>query len=151
MKSRTLVLSSFCLLALTWMGGCGSGYDGPRLHPLTGRISINGQPPGDSFKVALASDDPARPSPDLLVNADGTYQALTGFAGKGLPGAAAGKYKVVLQALRGGAGAYQPGGQGPTPGVPQLPQDLAAFGSAETSTKEIEVVAGKNEIDITIP
>lgn len=49
-----------------------------------------------------------------------------------------------------GEAAYAGGGPA-APATPQLPQDLSAFATAESSPKEIEVGTSKNQIDITIP
>lgn len=155
-KVRKIAVWGACLLPLLMFAGCGSGYTGPKLYGLSGKITINGQAPGGNYKVMLVGADPNVPGPSLIINDDGSYQATTAHGGKGLPGAAAGKYKVVLEAMGGGESAYGPGATGgprpgAVPGTAQLPQDLAAFANAETSTKEIEVKTSKNEIDIVIP
>ena len=127
--------------------GCGSSFDGPKLYPLSGKISVNGQAPGEQFRVYLIASTPGTPEPQLLVKEDGTYEALTGT--EGWTGAAAGKYKVVVEALRSGEGGYQGGGA--AGGQPTLPPELAAYAAAETSPTEIEVTTGSNTVDITIP
>ena len=134
------------MLAVIGAAGCGDAYEGPKLYPLSGKITVNGQPPGNQFRVYLVASSPGTPEPQLLVQEDGSYQALTG--NKGWEGAAAGKYKVVLEAQRSGEAAYGGGAAAPQA---TLPQELAAYGSAETSPQEIEVTAGSNSIDISIP
>lgn len=145
MNRRHVLLVACLMLSVLGTAGCGESYDGPKLHPMSGKITVNGQPPGDQYRVYLVASSPGTPEPQLLVQPDGSYQALTG--NKGWEGAAEGKYKVVVQSQRSEA-AYQGGAAA---GQSSLPQELAAYGSAETSPQEIEVTAGSNSIDITIP
>jgi hypothetical protein len=85
---------------------------------------------------------------------------LTSSGGVGKPagkGAAAGKYKVVLSAVGGGAGSNEAmmaqysgaNNQGKAPAAPKA-SFKSEYGSASTSPKEVEVKSGTNAIDLNL-
>ena len=143
---RRIAFGAVCSL-LVFAIGCGSSYDGPKLYPLTGKITVNGQPPGEQFRVLLVASTTGTPEPQLLVQEDGSYIAMTGA--EGFEGAVAGKFKVIVVPQLSGEAAYAGGAAGG--GQPTLPEELAAYATAETSPTEIEVTTGTNAVDITIP
>jgi hypothetical protein len=150
-KVCSRALATLSVLTLIAATGCGSG-DGLKLHPLSGKITVNGAPP-TNYIVYLVSTDPDGTGANLVVEDDGSYVARSGREGR--EGAVAGNYKVVLQATLpdpGEGGVYGGGATpGAVPGTASLPQELAAYGNKETSPKEITVEAGPNTIDIAIP
>lgn len=135
-----------------WMGvlvaflvGCGAG--GPTTYPVTGKITIKGQPAKD-IRLTFSPVDPQGESATGVVNADGTYSLSTGI--QGAPGAIPGKYKVVIAAdlSKVDMSAAYSGAKGP----PQAPESPAGkeYESAQTSPKEVEVQAQSNTINIDI-
>lgn len=136
-----------------WMGifvaflvGCG-GAGGPATYPVTGKITIKGQPAKDILLTFSPVDPQGEPAIGL-VSADGSYTLKTGINAK--PGARAGKYKVVIAADTSKADmskAYT-GASGP-PKPPESPAPKE-YESAKTSPKEVEVLAQSNTINIDI-
>jgi hypothetical protein len=136
-----------------WMGvfiavlvGCGGG-GGPTTYPVTGKITIKGQPAKDIL-ITFSPVDPKGEPAIGLVSADGTYTLKSGIHAK--PGALPGKYKVVIAADTSKldmSKAYT-GASGP-PKPPESPAPKE-YESAKTSPKEVEVQAQNNTIDISI-
>jgi hypothetical protein len=135
-----------------WMGvlvaflvGCGTGSSGA--YPVTGKITIKGQPAKDVL-LTFAPVGPQGEPATGVVNADGTYSLFTGI--KGDAGALPGKYKVVITAdlSKVNMAAAYSGAKGP----PQAPASPAGkeYESAQTSPKEVEVQAQSNTINIDI-
>lgn len=139
---------SFLLLSVALLG-CGN--DGPTLYPVTGKITINGQP-AKGVQVSFYPQTPDQPIASSHVNDDGTYELRSTTENR--PGAVVGKYKVVLtQAAPSGEAAasmYASGAKGG--GVPGMPAASfpPEYGSQATSPKEVEVKAESNAINIEI-
>ena len=128
--------------------GC-SGSTGPSTVPVKGTLTIDGQPAND-VTITLSPLDTALPTASGPVS-NGAFQVFTGAQGK--PGAALGKYKVVLaQSAQGGLDAakamYAKGGGGP-PKAAQL-SFPEKYTSATTSDKEVEIKSGSNDLKIEI-
>lgn len=82
------------ILVLFSLGCGGGGYDGPKLYPVTGKLTKGGAPlPG--INISLISPDPASKAPPLLAvtKDDGTFIVRTSA---GYPGAPVGNYKVLI-------------------------------------------------------
>ena len=78
--------------------GCGAG--GPAFHPVSGKLTIDGQVPA-SVQVSFYPVDGKGPIASGLVDAGTGRYELTSSGGVGKPagkGAVVGKYKVVLNA-----------------------------------------------------
>jgi hypothetical protein len=86
--ARAVVLIVVCA------AGCGGGYNGPKLYPVTGKLTKGGAPlPG--INISLASTDPESKAPALVAvtKDDGTFTIMTAAGHAGAP---VGNYKVVL-------------------------------------------------------
>jgi predicted small lipoprotein YifL len=143
-------------VALT-VAGCGAG--GPAFHPVSGKLTIDGQIPAN-VQVSFYPVDGKGPIASGTVDAGTGRYELTSSGGVGKPagkGAVAGKYKVVLNVGSGGGTsneammAQYSGGnnQGKAPAVPKA-SFSKEFGSATTSPKEVEVKSGANAIDLAL-
>jgi hypothetical protein len=94
-RSSTFVLA-VALSALCGAAGCG----GLKLYPVEGRVLLNGKPLGQGY-VTLFPDGGGAPevagkmNPLAKIEEDGRYRIYSGSA----PGAPAGKYRVVVNAL----------------------------------------------------
>jgi hypothetical protein len=127
--------SSFVILplALVWLAGCGSG-DRPTTIPISGRVTINGQPPGEvgrlHFTPTKAADGyPKRPAGGAFT-AEGTYRVMSWEPDDGL---VPGHYKVSLM----------PGDLSKT-GIPPK------FHQSGTSGLEVDVPADQSSIEYNI-
>jgi len=143
------------LLGLT---GCGDG--GPTFHPTTGKLTIGGKVPSN-VQVSLYPVSGSGPIASGVVDSSTGQFTLTSAGKVGKPaskGAPAGKYKVVLSAMSGGAGGPSPEqmmkqysnvGQNKAPAAPvaSFPKE---FGSASTSPKEVEIKSGPNALDLAL-
>ncbi len=86
--------------------GCG---DGPRLVPVSGKVTVNGEPLTTGTLVLKPDRDRGNTSPfepAATINADGTYRVYTNYQA----GAPVGVYKVGVQA----AVPINPGAEYPT-------------------------------------
>lgn len=170
MSYNRIVLKSFILSVTVWGLGCGGG--GPALSPVSG-IVTGGKGSLEGVLVVLNPVDPKVLSATGLIKSDGKF---TIKCSNGRPGAMPGKYKVTLalgpeamkKSMEGmaaggakpaspGAGTMQPGMSGPGmsgPGVTGPPKFEKPFPdeylAPATSTKEFEVKAGSNVLDIAL-
>lgn len=84
-----MFVAALCLAALA---GCGDGS--PPTYPVTGKLVIDGKPAsGITVLLSPVEKKIGTPTSSGITGADGTFK-LTTSTGK--PGAAKGKYKVVL-------------------------------------------------------
>jgi hypothetical protein len=141
----------YASLLLLSMALLGCGNDGPTLYPVTGKITINGQP-AKGVQVSFYPQSPDQPIASSRVNDDGTYELRSTTENR--PGAVVGKYKVVLTQVspsgEAAASMYASGGKrGGVPGTnaPSFPPE---YGTQATSPKEVEVKAESNAINIEI-
>lgn len=143
--SRYLGHSAWVGVLFVFVIGCGG--DGPATYPVTGKITIKGQPAKD-IRLTFSPVDPKGEAATGVVAADGTYTLSTGIQGK--PGAMPGKYKVVIVAdlSKVDMSAAYSGAKGP-PKPPESPAPKE-YENAQTSPKEVEVQAQSNTIDIDI-
>lgn len=150
MRSRverwpSVFVAALCLTA----AGCGPG--GPTLYGVSGVLTIGGSP-AQNVQVTFMPTDASLPVASGTVDASGKFTLVSGNENRA--GAAAGSYKVVLTQLDGGSQedieARYSGGGGGAPPIPKasFPEEYRA---ADTSPKQVEVVAGTNTIDIDIP
>ena len=138
------------------VAGCGAG--GPSFSPVGGKLTVDGKVPAN-VQISFYPVDGKGPIASGNVDAGTGRYDLTSSGGVGKPagkGAAAGKYKVVLNAAGGGATstealAAQYGGntQGKAPVAPKA-SFKKEYGSASTSPKEVEVKSGANSIDLDL-
>lgn len=141
------------LFQFAWAGvflamAVGCGGKGLNTYPVTGKLTVKGQPAKDlriTFEPVAAGVEPAAG----VLDPDGTYKVFSGI--KGTPGAMVGKYKVVItpDMSKVDMSAAYTGAKGP-PKLPESPVPTE-YSSAKTSPKEIEVKAENNVIDIDIP
>jgi len=139
--------SSVLPLALVLVAvGCGPG--GPKTVPVTGKVTIGGQP-ANNVSVSFIPEDPSLPTASGSVQ-NGSYTLYTGVEGK--PGAVVGNYKVTLASQGGmGAEAYKKASEGGgVPGVSDLPFPAEYADPTKTPLKK-EVKAGGGTIDIEVP
>lgn len=143
--SRYLGHSAWMGILVAFIVGCGVG--GPSTYPVTGKVSIKGQPAKDVTITFAPVDSQGQPASGV-VKADGTYSLLTGAQAK--PGAIPGKYKVVLTAdlSKVDMSAAYSGAKGP-PKPPESPVPKE-YDSPKTSPKEVDVKPQSNTIDIDI-
>lgn len=145
-------------LALVFLSGCGTS--GPALHPVSGTLTLDGQPLA-AVTVNFFPVDQTQPSSAGLTDAQGRF---TVTAQNGEAGAVAGKHKVVLSGgatsgdaagstpayMQGGSATPTRGGGSPTmPSAPQAPYPTE-YASADTTPKEVEVTSGSNDVTIAI-
>lgn len=139
---RYFMIVALCVAGLT---GCG-GDSGPAHYPVSGTITINGEP-ADGLQVTFA------PIGDVGAEAagnvsNGTYTMFSGV--KGTPGVQAGKYKVLLQEV--GDTSYM---EDPNENKNVDPTQSKSTGGKipveyADAPKEVEVTEGDNKIDIEI-
>jgi hypothetical protein len=90
---RSVLLLSMVSLFLTGCGG--GGYDGPKLHSVTGKLTKGGAPVG-GVNISLVPPQGAGadvPALVALTKDDGTFTIMTSSGHKGAP---IGMYKVVI-------------------------------------------------------
>jgi predicted small lipoprotein YifL len=143
--SRRLQLV-LCIGLVTTLAGCGEG--GPAMHPVSGKVTIGGQPAADVL-VTFQPSDATMESASGRTGADGSYTLTSGTQGK--PGAMAGSYTVTLAQQSSGEvdmSAYSGGGSGggrssqaPTGPESNIPADWS---------KSVEVASGENTIDLSV-
>jgi hypothetical protein len=123
---------------------------GPDVHPVTGTLTIGGQP-AQNVQIALYPADGSAQMATGRVDASGRFALVTG--NKGAKGAMAGKYKVVLtpyeeSSMEADAARYTSGkGKSPTPPKASFPKEYLA---PDSSPKEVEVKPGPNTIDLAL-
>ena len=151
-----LFLAGVALVVMV-VAGCGVG--GPAFHPVSGKLTIDGQIPAN-VQVSFYPVDGKGPIASGNVDAGTGRYELTSSGGVGKPagkGALTGKYKVVLNVGGSTAGsneammAQYSGGnnQGKAPAIPKA-SFKKEFGSASTSPKEVDVKSGANAIDLAL-
>lgn len=135
------------------LGGCGGGDStplAPDLHPVTGKVTVQGEPLAEAVVTFLQVDEKGT----LAVGEtqeDGTYI----LAHAGTPGAAAARYKVAISYLVGEDGTVY--GLGPRSGFAKphgmlsakelVPPEWSDLGVAE---HVVEVAEGGGVIDLDI-
>ncbi len=90
--SLSAALGIFALLGVC---GCsGGGYDGPKLYPVSGKLTKGGAPLG-GINISLVSPDVASKAPPLVAvtKDDGSFTITTSSGANGAP---VGTYKVVI-------------------------------------------------------
>ena len=140
---RSVQFSSVLVAAVccVWLAGCGE--TGPSTVPVKGTLTIDGQP-ANNVQITFSPIDASLPAASGQVT-NGAFELFSGAQGK--PGAAPGKYKVVLAAQATADDAAYSGQGGPPKQELPFPKK---YTSAETSDKEVEVTAGSNDIKIEI-
>lgn len=142
--SRRLVVqvAGVAVLAV-FLSGCGGS--GLGTHPVSGTVTIDGQPATD-MRVDFHPVDPANQMASGTLDSGGKYSLFTGQTGA--PGAMAGRYKVVLTPTMTDT-SYM---DGPAAGPPreQAGGVPAEYTSVDTTPEEVEVRAGNNTINIDI-
>jgi len=143
--------SLVCMLA-----GCGGDPQiGGKVYPVKGKLTVNGQPVAN-VSVNLYPVDKGGAVASGTTKADGTFQVFNADAREG---AMAGKYKVVLhqnqdkaaaQAAYGAASAGNGAAGGPTKGPSTAAPFPETYLKQETTTKEVEIVAGENDLKLDI-
>ena len=131
--------------------GCGGGPSKATLYPVKGKVTVGGKPLANcniNFTAAASAPNAAPQSYQGTTNDQGEYSLADGTDAR--PGAAVGKYKVSFAV---GAKAAQEmmmkGGMKPGYDATAAPFPKE-FSSAETSTKEVEVKAESNTINVEI-
>lgn len=152
-----IALAVLVCCKLMFAGGCDSS-SGPKVHPVNGKLTIDGKPPS-GVTITFHPVDASGEAASGRVDEQGNFKLYSGNQGR--EGAAIGKYKVVLTqttAASAGAADYMKGGPkkgrdstggAAVPGMPAatFPKE---YMSATTSPKEVEVTSGTNEITIEI-
>jgi hypothetical protein len=146
---RLQLVSLFGLAALVL--GC-SGTSGPALNPVSGKVTIGGQP-AKNVLVTFQPTDAKLPAASGRVDDTGTYSLSSGSTGG--KGAAAGTYKIVLQQLGPSLAemeAAYSGGSGKQSAPPAGAQASFPdeYKEASTSPKEVTVTSGTNTINIEL-
>lgn len=131
------------------------GCPGPKTgtYPAKGTLTIDGQPMHDVTITLLPIDGGGQKREAAGRVQHGAFEIYTGI--KGIPGAMPGKYRVVLSAPSASAGAefdeYMKAMRTPGSGEPirKLPFP-AKYLSAATSDKDVQVIAGENNLVVEI-
>jgi hypothetical protein len=130
------------ILALVLFAGCSEG--GPETYPVTGKVTINGQP-ASGLQIQFNPVEPGKEAASGNISADGGYTLYTGVEGK--EGAPPGKYKVTLSDPSDTSYMQSGGGDPTTIKGGKVPAD---YRTVTTSPKVVEVTAGPNTINIEI-
>jgi hypothetical protein len=113
--------------------GCGAKREAPpALTPVMGKVSVDGEPITSGMVIFHPEDGaPAAPSmlPTGMIQRDGSYTLVSGAS----PGAAAGKYKVIITAVG--------PGKGRVPGK---------YTDPKTSDLVVEVVENTSDYDLRL-
>lgn len=133
------------------MTSSGCGPRGPAVHPVSGTLTVNGQPAAN-VQVVFMPVDPSHQVAIGRSDASGIYSLTWGSTNRN--GAEQGRYKIVLNQLETeteseATDKYSAVGNRRPPKPPQaaFPPEYSA---AETSPKEVEVSTGPNTIDIEL-
>lgn len=135
------IVSMICAVAISGCGG--GGYDGPKLYPVTGKLTKGGAPLG-GINISLSAADADSKAPTLVAvtKDDGSFAITTMSGYKGAP---VGNYKVVIIA--------------PPPeidyrtqkGPPKKSSVIPAkYSSPTTTDKTIEVKASDNTLNLDL-
>jgi len=133
MNVKGACLQRLCIGALAaavvWLGGCG-GNDRPKTIPISGRVTIDGQPPGEGGKLFFTPTEAAegynkRPASGSF-DAEGNYRVMSWEPDDGL---VPGHYTVNVQ-----------------PGDPAKTKIPARYHNSSTSGLEVDVPVDKDEI-----
>jgi hypothetical protein len=121
----------FLLAGPLFLAGCGGG---PSLIPVKGKVTVDGQPvTSGHVTFNAASDDKDNPGQSAtgIIDENGNYELSTG----GKPGAAKGKYKVVVSPS-----------MVPAEGAKKLPKTPfhSKYGDLNKTTLLVEVVEDAN-------
>jgi hypothetical protein len=140
---RRALLRSVCLGLLTVVTGCGDG--GPAMSPVSGKVTIGGQPAPDVL-VTFTPSDSSLETASGRTGADGSYTLTSGVQGK--LGAMTGSYTVTLAQQAASivdptqAGYGDAGNSGPPPALDSnIPDGWS---------KPVDVAAGENTIDLAV-
>ena len=167
MSHKYVALKSLILSVTVWGLGCAPA--GPALHPVSGSVS-GGKGSLEGVLVVLNPVDSKTLSATGAIQKDGKFSVK---CSNGQLGAMAGKYKVTLalgpeamkKSMEGMAamGSNQPGAtssqsrpmgpgmQGGGKGPPKIEKPFPdEYSSPTTSTKEFEVKAGTNVLDVAL-
>lgn len=142
--------AALCLLIIYSCAATGCGTGGPSLAPVSGTVSVNGQP----LKLGRVCFYPERGRPAIgEIGADGTFHLTTLQAGDG---AATGKHRVTIEAVE-VIGApktmaeefAQAGKTAPPPTVKWFAAEC--FSRVQSTDLVAEVKPGNNQIDFDLP
>ena len=133
-------------IGLAWLvccvAGCG-GDDGPKVYPVTGKVTIDGQPAADLFVHFTGGGTDG----SGVSGTDGTFTVTSGSEGK--PGLAPGTYQVYLQSKGGGPSPGGEGGYDPTAGGSTDPFPKK-WGAAGTTPLSVEVKTEATEVNVEV-
>lgn len=120
-------------VAILWLGGCG-GIDRPKTIPISGRVTIDGQAPGESGKLFFTCTQPAegyvkRPASGSF-GTDGNYRVMSWAPDDGL---VPGHYTLNV-----------------SPSDPAATKIPAKYQNSGTSGLEVDVPIDKDKIDFDI-
>jgi predicted small lipoprotein YifL len=121
-KSKIELLAVCFLILTACIAGC--GQSGPELAPVSGRVTVDGQPM-ENVDVTFQPDE-MRPASYARTDADGHYEL--GYK-RGVQGALLGQHTVRIKAER-------------------SPQIAAKFNSQSELRREVK--AGQNEFDFDV-
>lgn len=142
--SRRALLFPVCLGLLTVVTGCGDG--GPAMNPVSGKVTIGGQPAADVL-VTFTPSDSSMEAASGRTGADGTYTLTSGIQGK--PGAMTGSYTVTL--MQQAASAVDPEQAGYSGGSnTSAPPPAPESSIPDDWSKPVDVAAGENTIDLAV-
>lgn len=155
-----VVLTGVAAAAIVLGGACNRGTNKPKTYPVTGTVTLNGQPVAGATvnftpKERAAPGQSGPQAASAVTDEQGKYQIGTFAKGDGaLPG----EYLVSVTKYEGGGPTggssseeeYRPPVPGEEPPVPKnvLPQQYA---NPNTSGLSIKVEAKANTYDITLP
>jgi hypothetical protein len=135
MSNRKLnVRIAVAVLVAIGLTGC-TGNDRPKTIPITGRVTIDGQPPGERgrlhFAPVTAADGYSKRPAGGAFGVDGVYRVKSWKPDDGL---VPGHYKVSFK-----------------PGNPNTTKILRKYQDAGTSGLEVNVTADQDQIQFDIP
>lgn len=143
MRAMKALIQCFVPVALM-VGAIGCGPGGPATVPVTGKITIGGQP-ANNVSISFIPETAGAPTASGTAT-NGSYTLYTGVDGK--PGAVVGKYKVTLAAQGGSDEAAYRSGKAPGTGGLPFP---AEYGDPSKTPLSKEVTAAGGAIDLEIP
>jgi len=149
---KSICVASLILVATFGCGGSGSKNPGVDVHPVTGKVTVDGAPLAGAT-VIFKGDQRGSSG---ITNAQGVYSLMTFDPGDGVP---AGNYKVaVIKQEIVGADASYSDVNSPNYGKEPPPESLGKtvfhvaekFGSPDSSGLTATVQEGANEINFEV-
>lgn len=146
--TRPLFAVFLIVFSVAFIAGCGQSEEGaPVLHPVTGKLTVDGKAL-ENVQVALMPMSEGARAATGNTDAEGNFTIASPNAGAG---AVVGQYKVVLTPPAAGPAEeqYAAGGDPAKAAAKEspIPKEYLTF---ETTTKTVEVKEGENQLNLEL-